>query len=327
MTEAITMKALELTKANDMKEISVPKPSPSETQILVKVKFSSIDTSVNYFRDKTMDANFVHDKSVDHLILGYHFSGTVEAIGKKVTTFKNGDAVFGHLQYARTTRQGAFSEYITVEANECALKLSSIDWKTAAASSTETTTALQALRDKAGLVANKTVLIIGAGGGVGGAAIGVAKSLQASKITAVCSTPDVERVKALGADEVVDRRTSDMATVLEKYDVVFDTTSRYKIREVSGWLNKKGGFVNTLPKVNFIFLGPFWGLFSGKSFRTVFCHSNKRDLELAASWIEKGSLKIEIDSTYKVSEFAEAWKRHDQRNKKGRVVIQVEDGW
>mmetsp|Transcript_18100 Transcript_18100/g.49359 ORF Transcript_18100/g.49359 Transcript_18100/m.49359 type:complete len:448 (-) Transcript_18100:201-1544(-) len=314
--------------------IQVPKPMAGASELLVKVKYSAIDTAMTSIGSNNMAASYLHDMKTKPIRAGYHFSGTVEALGPNASTenFKEGDAVFGHLPYQSSTHDGAFSEYITVPAASCAIKPDDIAFDVAAAATSESMVALQALRDMGRLSVGKSVLILGAGGSVGSAAIGIAKSIGAS-VTAVCSGRDVERVNQLGADFVVDRSQADItkkgAFGSKKFDVVFDVPSKYGLWDAMGWLKRNGVFVNTLQyeKMDIAGLGWFVALLTGKKFKTVWCESKQADLEVVAMWIEEGTLRFDIESTYKISDFDQAWQKFDEPNKTGRVVIQVEDGW
>lgn len=333
------MKALELLLNKEMNNTndsaftvamtSVPKPSPSSNELLIKVQYSAIDTAFDSI--PTWKGSFLKDLKSKPIIPGYHFSGYIEQVGKDVTDegLAVGAAVFGHLPYSSATKQGAFSEFLTVQADACAIKPPSVSMQVAAASATEALTALQAVRDIGGLTAGQTVLIIGGGGGVGGAAVGVAKSLGAN-VTAVCSTRDVERVSALGADRVIDRTMEDvtkMASLKSSFDVVFDATSKYSIWDGTKWLKPEGGaLVTTQPTLQLVFMGWFCRFVTGKKIAQVMCAPKKEDFELVGKWMTNGTLKIEVDSEYKVSDFDQAWTRH-KGSKHGRVVIQVDGGW
>ena len=156
------------------------------------------------------DTGFFRPKSP---LLGVDFAGTVEAVGPEVEDFKPGDEVFGE-------RKGAFAEYVCASA-AVALKPANISFEQAAATPLGGLTALQGLRDKADVQPGQQVLINGASGGVGTFAVQIAKSLGA-EVTAVCSTPNVEQARSLGADHVIDYTQEDFTRGERRYDVVFD---------------------------------------------------------------------------------------------------------
>lgn len=310
-------------------EREIARPTPKANEILVEVTYSAIDTSLASIASKDMASGYIHDMKVKPLVIGYHFSGTVKAVSTQVSSIKIGDAVFGHLQYEPKQQQGAYSEYITVSEHDVALVPSSknVSMEKAAAGTTEALTALQAMRNLGGLQKGHDILIIGAGGGVGSAAVEIAKALGAN-VTAVCSTKDVTRVQQMGADRVVDRSKQDVSGIKEKFDVIFDVPSRYSfLLQGMKWLKPGGAFVNTLPGLEKLAFGWFWPIITKKRMETVQVESKKADLELIGSWMVDNALTIDIDSIYKISDFAAAWERQDDRTKTGRVVIQVKDGW
>jgi len=321
------MKAVELQyKSGEDSIIEVMTPTAIDSEVLVKVKYSAIDTATNQVLQKTLPGYFVH-KWTTPLILGWHYSGTIEAVGPKAKNLKVGDEVWGFLQYEPQQTQGTFAEYVTVEEEDCARIPEGIDLKELTAASTECLTALQAIRDLGGLSEKKSILVLGAGGGVGSAAVQIAKQLGA-RVTAVCSSKDVERVKDFGADVVLDRTTqSDKFFSKDtKYDVIFDTPSKYSPWRSFQYLNPRGVFVATLPSMGL--LGAMvLSFFNGKKAAFVECHSKRQDLELVGGWLSNGSLKIDVDSTYAVKDIRKALERQGNKAKVGRVVIQVEGGW
>jgi NADPH:quinone reductase-like Zn-dependent oxidoreductase len=344
---ATMMKAMELVVdgppakagASTMKKVnatqtSIPKPTPTDNELLVKVQYSALDTVLDVMVVKNFVASMLHDMKHRPLIPGYHYVGTIEQVGASVVTTRDpylrvGTVVYGFFPYSSKTKQGSLSEYITVDANHCAVMPSTILPQSAVAGGSEGSTALQSLRDLGGLKEGQSVLVIGAGGGVGGAAIGVAKSLGAT-VTVVCSTKDVERVTSLGPDHVIDRSKTDFNTMESnqyQYDVVFDTTAKYSMWSGTKWLKPKGTMVNTIPTIEAMTTGWFYSIFTGKKIRTVHVEPRKADLELLGQWMKNGTMKIDIDSEYKVSDFEAAGERHLQGSKNGRVVIQVEGGW
>lgn len=311
--------------------IQIDKPTPKNDEVLVKVQFSALDTALDPVIRKTFVGGMVH-KQTSPLICGWHFGGVVEEIGNKVTNFKSGNQVFGHLPYSSSTTQGSLSEYITVKSDALAIKLDSIEMDMAAASTTEPLTALQSLRDVGKLPksGDRHVLINGAGGQVGSCAIQIAKTLG-SQVTAICSTKDVKKVKMLGATTVIDRKKSPKALdQLEpgQFDVIFDTPGKLSARKITKFLKPNGVYVNPSPDdmLDFI-LGKLFTLFSSKSVRMVMVESKKTDLEQVMKWLKDSSLKIDIDSVHDIKNCADAMERQSDSSKNGRVVIKVEGGF
>jgi len=327
------MKAMTLSPAYKASVLEVPKPTVSDDGVLVKVKCSALGTTLEYVLSGSWVGYFVHARSKP-LLLGWHYSGTVEEVGRNVTDLKVGDSVFGHLQYDPSTKQGAFAEYVAVPAGDCARKPPGISHDVAAASTTEALTALQALRDLGGVDGSggqtKKVLIVGAGGGVGSAAVMIAKNLGAH-VTAVCGRKDVDRVKAFGADVVLDRAKTDFLSCeggvdSAKYDVIFDTPNACPVGKTLQKLGDGGVWVVTL--LTWAFSGGLLRtLFSSKSVQFISVKSKKDDLELVGSWLADGTLTVDIDSAYPVKDLSSACRRQRDRTKVGRVVVEVEGGW
>lgn len=304
--------------------VEVLTPKPADDQVLIKVKNAALDTAHNDVVKKTSTASYLHSLK-EPLYLGYHFAGVVEKVGSKVVDLEAGSEVFGHLPYDSKTKQGSFAEYIVVKSSECGTKPSNVTFATAAASTTESLTALQGIRDLGGLSKGKAILINGAAGGVGSAAVGIAIKLGAH-VTAVCSTKDVIKVKALGADVVIDRSKQDVMKSLKElsttFDVIFDTPNAFKLP--LSLLRKGGVMVITVPNLRFLY-GKVATLMSSKSIKFIHVHSKKKDLELVGEWLQNG-LEISIDSTHDIKDIDAAIKRQNGK-KEGRVVIQVDGGW
>merc|ERR1712232_774566 len=231
------------------------RPSPKEGEVLIKVAYSALDTAFEEVAHKKfIPGSLLHNLKVKPLVAGWHYSGIVLSLGGSMANNNDiqvGDKVFGHLQYAPSTKQGSLAEYITVPALECAKVPSGVALDVACAISTEALTALQTMRDLGGLSKGKKVLVIGAGGSVGSQAVQIAKAMEASEVHAVCRTHDVKKVEALGADSVIDRTKQKITKDLDaaSYDVIFDTTGKYSFMSLKYALRKKGALVNTIPGV------------------------------------------------------------------------------
>src|SRR5213082_1913152 len=202
----------------NLKLQDIEKPAPADDQLLVRVRAASVNPYDWHFIEgspKIMRAMGIGLRKPKHTRLGVDFAGTVEAVGKNVTQFKPGDEVFGG-------RGGAFAEYVCPRATRAvALKPASITFEQAASVNIAGITALQALRDKGKVQPGQKVLINGASGGVGTFAVQIAKSLDAD-VTGVCSTRNVDLVRSLGADHVIDYTKEDFAKGAERYDVILD---------------------------------------------------------------------------------------------------------
>ena len=211
----------------NLKLEEIEKPAPNDDQILVRVRAASINPYDWHFVEGTpyvMRAMGVGLRKPKDTRLGVDFAGTVEAVGKNVTQFKPGDEVFGG-------RGGAFAQYVCPRATRAvALKPANMSFEEAASVNIAAITALQGLRDKGKVQPGQKVLINGASGGVGTFAVQIAKSLGAD-VTGVCSTRNVDLVKSLGADHVIDYTKEDFTKGAERYDVMLDNVGNHSLSE------------------------------------------------------------------------------------------------
>src|SRR5204863_3757637 len=219
----------------NLKLQEIEKPIPTDDQVLVRVRAASLNP---------LDGHFVRGMWLMRMMggglrkpkdtrLGVDYSGTVEAVGKNVTQFKPGDEVFGG-------RTGALAQYVCARADRAiALKPANITYEQAASVGVAGITALQGLRDKGHVQAGQKVLINGASGGVGTFAVQIAKSLGA-EVTGVCSTRNVEMVRSLGADRVIDYTKEDFTKDAARYDVILDNVGNHGLLESLHVLNPKG---------------------------------------------------------------------------------------
>jgi NADPH:quinone reductase len=202
--------------------VDLPLPEPGSGQVRIRVHASALNPAD--FKSVTGEAKILHAR-VFPMIVGFDFSGVVDALGNNVSGLERGDEVFGNLPYGRATRLGAFAEYTLANATALAKKPAGIAHTIAAASATAGLTALQSLRDIGKLASSGRVLVIGASGGVGSVAVGVALKLRA-RVTAICATHAVDFVKELGAEEVIDRlKVSPLQTASGPFNLVFDTAA------------------------------------------------------------------------------------------------------
>src|SRR6266700_2872926 len=223
----------------NLKLEEVEKPVPNEDQILVKVRAASVNPYDWHFVEgtpKIMRLMGVGLRKPKDTRLGVDFAGTVEAVGKNVTQFKPGDDVFGG-------KGGAFAEYVCPRANRAvALKPANLTFEQAASLNIAGITALQALRDKGNVQPGQKVLINGASGGVGTFAVQIAKSFGAN-VTGVCSTRNVDLVRSLGADHVIDYTKEDFTKTGQRYDFILDNVANYALSDLRRALAPRGMLV------------------------------------------------------------------------------------
>jgi NADPH:quinone reductase-like Zn-dependent oxidoreductase len=259
--------------------------------------------------------------------LGVDFAGTVEAVGKNVTQFKPGDEVFGG-------KGGAFAEYVCPRADRAvALKPANITFEQAASVNIAGITALQGLRDKGKVQPGQTVLINGASGGVGTFAVQIAKSFGAN-VTGVCSTRNLDLVRSLGADQVIDYTKEDFTKGGQRYDVILDNVANHSLLECrrvlkpqgiyvligGGGTNDQGLIGPLINPIKAMLLSPFVSQKMGM----MMAELNKNDLTILGDMMQSGKVKPVIDRTYKLEQVPEAIRYLEQGHARGKVVITVD---
>ncbi len=310
-------------RVDELGEISVELPPLSARQLQVRVSASAINPAdLKVYRGE-LGGRFIHARTAP-LVSGYDVSGVIEICGTEVTDLSPGDAVFGFLPYSATTRQGAFAERVVVDRDTVGRKPREVSHEIAAAAATPALTALQALRDEGRLAAGGRVLVIGAAGGVGSLAIGVARKLEAH-VTAVCSTYAVDFVRGLGADSVVDRRVTDPLRLPDRFDVVLDAAAAHSYRTTRHLLTPQGSYVTTLPSAGYV-VDKLLSAASRRRCRLFVVTSRSRDLELLASWLASG-LSVPIDARFPVRDLRAGLDRMTRGELRGRIAIDVDGGF
>ncbi|MHC5020937.1 MAG: NADP-dependent oxidoreductase [Planctomycetota bacterium] len=299
--------------------LDVPEPAAGPGEVRVQVHASACNPADFKIVQRMAGAGFIHAKVLP-LVPGCDFAGVLDHVGEGVADLAPGDAVYGHLPYRSANRQGAFAERITISAGEVGRVPKGVEHATAAAAATVGLTALQGLRDQGGLEGGGRVLVLGASGGVGSLAAGIAKRLGAH-VTGVCSSYAVEFVRSLGADAVVDRTTADPLQHTAPFDVVFDTTGRYSYGACAKVLTPEGAFVTVLPTVGFL-LGKIRTLFSRRRCRLVVVRSKRADLEQLGAWLADG-LPVQIAECVPVRDVASALERLQAGGRPGKIAVEV----
>jgi len=315
---------------SNLKLENIEKPVPNDDQILVKVRAASVNPYDWHFVEGTpyiMRMMGVGLRKPKDIQLGVDFAGTVEAVGKNVTQFKPGDEVFGG-------RGGAFAEYVCRRAEGAvALKPANLTFEQAASVNIAGITALQALRDKGKVQPGQKVLINGASGGVGTFAVQIAKTFGAD-VTGVCSTRNVDLVRSLGADHVIDYTKEDFAKGTERYDVILDNVPNHSLSECRRILTPNGKYVmigGGGPNDS-RWVGPFGRViktmvlspFTSQKMGMMMADANGKDLTILADMMQSGKLKPVIDRTYKLNEVPAAIAYLEEGHARGKVVITVE---
>jgi NADPH:quinone reductase-like Zn-dependent oxidoreductase len=314
----------------NLKLEEIEKPVPNDDQILVRVRAASVNPYDWHFVEgtpKIMRMMGVGLRKPKDTRVGVDFAGTVEAVGKNVTQFKPGEDVFGG-------KGGAFAEYVCRRAEGAvALKPANITFEQAASANIAGITALQALRDKGKIQPGQKVLINGASGGVGTFAVQIAKSFGAD-VTGVCSTKNVDLVRSLGADHVIDYTKEDFTKGEQRYDVILDNVTNHSLLECRRALTPKGiyvmiggggpneqGLIGPLANpIKAMLLSPFVGQKMGM----MMADANQKDLTVLADMMQSGKVKPVIDRTYKLSEVPQAIRYLEEGHARGKVIITVE---
>ena len=330
-SEAERMKAIKYCEYGPPDDVlkleQVEKPVPNDNQVLVRVRA----VSLRFFDGGMLEGG------VGRLIFGLRkpkntcpgsdFAGTVEAVGKNITEFKSGDEVFG-------VRAGALAEYICVRsAGAIALKPGNVNFEQAASIPTALV-ALQGLRDTARVKAGQRVLINGASGGVGTFAVQIAKAFGA-EVTGVCSTHNVDLVKSLGADRVIDYTKEDFTKGDEHYDVIYDLVNNRSFAErrrvltpggicVIAGVGGSGMHEETFSRFVGVFTASLRSRFGNEKFIVFGVDINKKDLGALRELTESGKITPALTKTYPFNETAAAYKYLETGHASGKIAITID---
>ncbi len=304
------------------------KPVPNDNQLLVRVRAASVNPLDLTIRGPWLIRPILGMRKPKDTRLGVDYAGTVEVVGKNVTNFKPGDEVFGG-------KNGAIAEYICVLADRAvALKPTNMTFEQAASVPVAAITALQGLRDKGKIQPGQKVLINGASGGVGTFAVQIAKSFGAD-VTGVCSTRNVDMVRSLGADHVIDYTKEDFTKTDRRYDLIFDLVGNHSFSERRRILNPNGicvmagiGGAGWHDGIGTRLAGELNAYvasrFVSEKFITYIATLNKADLNILGDLMQAGKVTPVIDRSYKLSEVPEALRYLEQGHARGKVVITLD---
>ena len=306
----------------------VEKPTPADNQVLVKVRAASVNPLDLTIRGLWLLRPLSGLRKPKDTRVGVDYAGTVEAVGKNVTQFKPGDEVFGG-------KNGAIAEYVCVLADRSVvLKPANMTFEQAASVPVAAITALQGLRDKGKIQAGQKVLVNGASGGVGTFAVQIAKSFG-TEVTGVCSTHNVDLVRSIGADHVIDYTKEDFTKTDQRYDLIYDLVGNHSFSERRRILNQNGicvmagvggagwhdgiamrlaGELNAYVRSRFV----------SQKFVAYIAQFNKQDMTLLADLMQSGKITPVIDRTYKLNQTADALRYLEQGHARGKVVINLE---
>jgi len=309
----------------------IEKPSPDDTQLLVRVRAASLNPLDGHMMRGMLLARLMGSglRKPKDTRIGVDYSGVVEAVGKNVSQYKVGDEVFGG-------RNGALAQYICPRADRgVALKPANLTFEEAGSIAVAGITALQGLRDVGHVQAGQKVLVNGASGGVGTFAVQIAKAMGA-EVTGVCSTRNVDLVKSIGADHVIDYTKEDFTKGDQRYDVIFDNVQNHSFSErrrvltpngicVLAGIGGAGWHADTGTHIARSFSTPMMSKFTSQKFKFFIAELNHNDLAYLADLMQSGKLKQVIDRTYKsLSETPQALAYLEEGHARGKVVITVE---
>jgi len=302
------------------------KPLPATDQVLLQVRAASVNPYDWHFirGSPSFIRLFTGLRAPKSRRLGADVAGVVEAVGSSVTSFKLGDAVFG-------TATGSFAEFVCASPSTLALKPDNLTWEQAASAPIAGITALQGLRDKAGILSGQHVLINGASGGVGTFAVQIAKSLKA-RVTAVCSTRNVELVRSLGADEVIDYTRQDFLHSDTRYDVFFDLVGNNPLSASLRVLHPKGIYIGcggggpdkrSAELLGSMFHSLLLRPFVSQKMPGLIAKVNTGDLNFLAGLMRSGKVTPVLDRTYALEQTADAIRYIEQGHARGKVAITI----
>jgi NADPH:quinone reductase-like Zn-dependent oxidoreductase len=323
------MKAIVYTKYGppDVLQLKeVEKPTPRDDEVLIRVHAASVNSRdwrrmrANPFFIRLMVGGLLKPKNP---ILGADMAGRVEVVGSNIKQFRSGDEVFGYLsRYGGRT----FAEYVCAGENEIALKPANLSFEQAAAVPLAAITALQGLRDKGNIQSGKKVLINGASGGVGTFAVQIAKSFGA-EVTGVCSTRNLEMVRSIGADHVIDYTKEDFTQNGQQYDLILAVNGYHPISNYLRALSPKGIYVVAGGSMVQLFQAALQerrtSKTGGQKTYVVSLVQSQKDLIFMKELLESGKVVPVIDGCYPLSKAAEALRYFETVHAKGKVVISV----
>ncbi|WP_075618527.1 NAD(P)-dependent alcohol dehydrogenase [Paenisporosarcina indica] len=322
------MKAILCNKygSPDVLELTeVEKPIPGDNHVLVKIHAASVNYgNLVLLRGKPFLARFAFGLlKPKYTIPGGDIAGRVEAVGKDVKQFTPGDEVFGDLSGCGW---GGFAEYVAVPENALVFKPANLSFEEAAAVPMAGVTALQGLRNKGKIHSGQKVLINGASGGVGTFAVQIAKSFGA-EVTGVCSTRNVDTLRSIGADHVIDYKEEDFTQKTESYDLILAVNGYQPISAYKRSLSTNGIYVmvggSGAQLTQAMVQGPWISMTGSKKMGCMLQRANQNDLIFMKELLETGKVRPVIDRSYKLSEVPEAFRYFEEGHAQGKVVITV----
>lgn len=324
----LKMKAITLSRYGGPEVLTIdeiPKPVPGDNEVLIRVKATSLNAADwHIMRGQPRFYRVVLGLArPKYNILGADVAGIVEAVGKNVTQFREGDEVFGDIAGHNFA---AFAEYVCAPEDLVVHKPSVLSFEEAASIPLAAITGLHALRNKGELKSGQTVAINGASGGVGVYLIQLAKN-EGAEVTAVCSTSKIDQAKMLGADHVIDYTKKNFTRNGKKYDLIIGANGSVPLAEYKRALTSNGKYVGVGGSNRQIFepmlLGPLYSEKNGRTFSQLVFKTTKADLIYLKEQVEAGKLKPVIDKRYSIYEIHEAMDYLEAGHARGKIVLTV----
>jgi NADPH:quinone reductase-like Zn-dependent oxidoreductase len=303
----------------------VAKPTPGDDEVLINVHATALNAADWHMMraDPFVVRLFGGLRRPKNTILGADVAGRVEAVGKNVRQFQAGDEVVGMLSGCGW---GGLAEYVCAPENVLALKPSRATFEEAASAPMAAITALQGLRDKGQIQPGQKVLINGASGGVGTFAVQIAKSFGA-EVTGVCSTRNVDLVRSLGADHVLDYTRDAVISNGKRYDLILAANGYHSIFAYRRALGPQGRYVMTggagKQMIQAMTLGPLLSVAGQKKMGNLMARTSQKDLVFILGLLEAGTITSVIDRRYPLSEAAEAMRYLEAGHAQGKVIVTV----
>lgn len=301
--------------ASVLQYTSVEKPIPKTNQLLVKIYATSVNP-IDWKIRKGLLKLFTGNKFP--MLLGFDISGEVVEVGNSVTRFQPGDQIYAYLD---SFPGGAYAEYAVVSEQAACLKPSNMTHTQAAAVPLAALTALQGLRD-GGIQQGHHILINGSSGGVGSFAVQIAKAFSA-EVTAVCSTKNIELVKSLGADRIINYKIQNFTQDKAKYDIVFNTVANQSFSRCKRILKPNGVYLTTLPTADSFVQSFLTSVMPGKKAKLIMVKPSSKDLACLKELIEVDKIRSVIEQTYPLLEVAKAHSISEQGHVVGKLAISV----
>jgi NADPH:quinone reductase-like Zn-dependent oxidoreductase len=303
----------------------IEKPTAGDNEVLIKVRAASVNPLDWHLMRGTPYIGRIMTGLRKPKITrpGVDVAGQVEAVGRNVTQFKPGDEVFGSCR-------GAFAEYACTSESALVMKPDDVTFEQAASVPVAAFTALQGLRDKGKIQPGQKVLINGAAGGVGTLAVQIAKSFGAD-VTGVCSTRNVEMVRSIGADRVIDYTQEDFTKSGHHYDLIFDLVGNHSLLACRRVLNPQGIYIGAgvlggsmIGLLARLITAPVLSRFVSQKFVVFMARRSKEDLTIMHELMKAGKVTPVIDKCYRLSEVSEAVRYLAEGHARGKVVITLE---